>query len=86
MTFTPFQPEPNIYTYSWCSPDHKTIKQTDGGLTATFFAADGPEHQQLVAENVTINEYVDPRPTLTPEQKLANAGLTVDELRTLLSL
>lgn len=85
MTFTPFQPEPNTYNYSWCSPDKKIIKQTDGGLTASFFVADGPEHQQLVAGNVTIAEYTEP-PALTPEQKLANAGLTVDELRTLLSL
>lgn len=40
-----------------------------------------------VEEGNTPNPYVEPViPELTSEQKLANAGLTVDELKTLLGL
>ena len=78
------------YTYCFCDADSTSIKRTDeAGNEAFVPCAEGNrDYTEYLASGVTADAYVaPPAPTpLTPAEKLANAGLTVEELQTLLGL
>ena len=78
------------YTYAFCDSDYSSIKRTDeDGNVAFVPAAPGNrDYAEYLASGITADAYVappEPEP-LTPEEKLANSGLTVDELKSLLDL
>ena len=75
-------------TYTYIDADQNTIGKSDDGITTYFFhpIAGDPLYEEMVAAGITPEPYVEPEVTpLTAEQKLANAGLTVAELKQLLS-
>lgn len=60
-------------------PENCILLQSDVAAMGDTY---NPDTQEFIRPVITIEE----PPLLTPEQKLANAGLTVDELKTLLGL
>lgn len=64
------------------------VRTTDNMIIGPEHTEEWSEYQQWLSEgNVTDFPDSEPQPIeLTPEQKLANAGLTVDELKTLLGI
>lgn len=78
------------YTYCFCNADSTTIKRTDDDGNEAFVpcAEGNRDYAEYLASAVTADAYVapaEPEP-LTPTEKLAAAGLTVEELQTLLGL
>ena len=78
------------YTYCFCDADSTIIKRTDDDGNAAFVpcAEGNRDYVAYLASGITADAYVappEPAP-LTAEEKLANAGLTVEELQTLLGL
>ena len=82
------------YTYAWASPGEFTLIRTNDSGVQTSIPADPAngdytEYLNLV-EAGKVEEaapYIIPPPLfLTPEEKLAASGLTVEELKTLLNL
>ena len=78
------------YTYSWTNAEETSLKREDeDGNVAFVPAAPGNrDYAEYLASGITADAYVappEPEP-LTPEEKLANSGLTVDELKSLLDL
>ena len=80
--------------YKFTNPDNNVVLKTDDdGLARVSFLIDAEgsyqdEYRKWIDEGNTP-EPADPLPELTPltpQEKLANAGLTVDELKTLLGL
>ena len=78
------------YTYAFASSDNDSIKRTDENGNVAFVpaAAGNRDYAEYLASGVTASAYVAPAPAapLTPAEKLANAGLTADELKTLLGI
>jgi hypothetical protein len=78
------------YTYAFTSADKDSIKRTDADGNVAFVpaAAGNRDYAAYLASGVTATAYVAPAPAapLTPAEKLANAGLTADELKTLLGI
>lgn len=75
-------------TYSFTNPEHTTLRETaaDGRTIAFSLNSGSPAWNRYVASGQTAAPYVappEPEP-LTTEEKLAKAGLTVDELKELL--
>tara|TARA_B100001142_G_scaffold22576_1_gene20658 strand:+ start:262 stop:507 length:246 start_codon:yes stop_codon:yes gene_type:complete len=79
------------YTYTWTDAEQTSLKREcpDSG-TCAFVPADpaNRDYAEFLSSEATAADYVAPPdpPELTAAEKLANAGLTVDELRTLLDL
>tara|TARA_R110002050_G_scaffold235259_1_gene371165 strand:+ start:266 stop:508 length:243 start_codon:yes stop_codon:yes gene_type:complete len=78
------------YTYAFADADSTSIKRTDADGNVAFVptAAGNRDYAAYLASGVTASAYVAPAPAapLTPAEKLANAGLTADELKTLLGI
>ena len=79
------------YTYTWTDAEHTGIKRECAEMGECLFipVAPGNRHYaEFLASGITPEEYVAPPapPELTAEEKLAAAGLTVDELKTLLGI
>jgi hypothetical protein len=78
------------YTYTWANAEQTTIKRECAKGTCAFIPVDpaNRDYAEFLEANVTPFGYVAPPapPEPTPEEKLAAAGLTVDELKTLLGL
>ena len=63
------------------------IRLSDNAIIGPENTEEWAEYQLWLSEGNTPEPYViEVTPELTPEQKLQNAGLTVDELKTLLGL
>ncbi len=76
-------------SYSWNNAEQTTLKYEDGDQTLFIPAAPANRHYaEFLASGATAATYVKPAPAPapTPAEKLAASGLTVDELKTLLSL
>jgi hypothetical protein len=78
------------YTYQWANPEKAILIRTgsDGSSISINPVPNNYLYQDFLESGATAEPFVappEPEP-LTPEQKLASVGLTVDELRTLLSL
>jgi hypothetical protein len=78
------------YTYEYSDQEQTTLKRTDaeGNVAFVPVAEGNRDYAEFVSTKATASAYVAPsEPTpLTAEQKLANSGLTVDELKDLLGL
>lgn len=78
------------YTYTFTDAENTGIKRTDedGNVAFVPVAPGNRDYAEYLASGITADAYVappEPEP-LTPEEKLANSGLTVDELKSLLDL
>jgi len=78
------------YTYTWTNAEQTTLKRedTDGNVAYVPCAEGNRDYAAYLASGITADAYVappEPAP-LTAEEKLANAGLTIKELQTLLGL
>lgn len=80
--------------YKFTNPDNNVVfKYDDDGLARVSFLIDAEgsyqdEYRKWLDEGNTpepADPIVEPAP-LTPQEKLANAGLSVEELKTLLGL
>ena len=76
-------------TYTWDNADQTVLKYEDGDQTL-WIPTDpaNVDYAEFLASGETAAAYVEPPapPEPTAEEKLANAGLTVDELKGLLGL
>ena len=78
------------YTYTYLNPENTSLKREDDSGKVIGFPADpaNRHYAMFLASGATAEPYVapaEPEP-LTAQQKLENAGLTVDELKTLLGI
>ena len=78
------------YTYEFTDAENSSIKRTDEDGNVAFVPVDpgNRDYAEYLSSGITADAYVappEPEP-LTPEEKLANSGLTVDELKSLLDL
>jgi len=78
------------YTYTWSDAEKTTLKREDTDGNVAFVPTDpgNRDYAEFVSSGATAAAYVAPPdpPEPTAAEKLANAGLTVDELKTLLDL
>jgi hypothetical protein len=78
------------YTYEWLSEEKLSLKRVDGEGKVSSIPADpgNRDYDEFLSSGATAEEYVAPEPPAppTPAEKLAAAGLTVDELKELLGL
>lgn len=74
------------HTYTWANAENSTLRRNDGA----FIPADegNLDYAEFLASGAVAADYVAPEPPAlpTPAEKLAAAGLTVDELKGLLGL
>ena len=78
------------YTYEYTDQEQTSLKRTDaeGNVAGIPIDPRNRDYAEFVSTKATATAYVappEPAP-LTAEQKLANSGLTVDELKDLLGL
>jgi len=77
------------YTYEWADAEQTTLKREDDQGNVAFVPTDpgNRDYAEFCDCSATVAPYVaPPEPTpLTAEEKLNAAGLTVEELRTLLA-
>ena len=78
------------YTYTWANAEETTLKREDeqGNIAYVPTNPANRDYAEFLSSEATASPYVAPPAPepLTAEQKLANAGLTVDELKTLLGI
>lgn len=78
------------FTYTWSNAEKTSLKREDAGGNVNFVSVDpgNRDYAEFLSSKATAADYVaPPDPSeLTAAEKLANAGLTVDELKTLLDL
>ena len=78
------------YTYTFANAEETTFKREDDQGNIVFVPTDprNRDYAEFLASGATAAPYLEPPapPEPTPEEKLANAGLTVDELKELLGL
>jgi hypothetical protein len=78
------------YTYTWSDAEQTSLKRedADGNVAFVPVAEGNRDYAEFVSSGATAADYVAPPdpPEPTAAEKLANAGLTVDELKTLLDL
>ena len=78
------------FTYTFADAEETTLKREDEQGNVAFVPTDprNRDYAKFLASGSTASDYVapaEPEP-LTAQQKLENAGLTVDELKTLLGI
>ena len=78
------------YTYTWDDAEQTTLRREAEDGSNLYISKDSGSRgwQQFIRDGAEVAPYVappEPEP-LTAEEKLANAGLTVDELKELLGL
>jgi len=78
------------YTYTFSNAEETTLKREDDQGNIAFVPNDprNRDYSEFLSSGDTAAPYVAPEPPapLTPEQKLEQSGLTVDELKGLLGL
>ena len=78
------------YTYTFADAEETILKREDDQGNIAWVPNDprNRDYAEFLSSGVTAAAYVEPPapPELTPEEKLANAGLTVEELKKLLGL
>ena len=78
------------FTYTFANDEGTTLKREDeqGNIACVPTDPANCDYVEFLSSGATASAYVappEPEP-LTAQQKLANAGLTVDELKTLLGI
>ena len=78
------------YSYIFADAEETILKREDDQGNLAFIPADplNRDYAEFLSSGSTAAPYVEPPapPEPTPEEKLARAGLTVDELKGLLGL
>jgi len=78
------------YTYTFADAEETSLKREDDQGNIAFVPNDpaNRDYAEFLSSGATAAAYVaiEPPAPLTPEQKLAASGLTVDELKGLLGL
>jgi hypothetical protein len=79
------------FTYTWANAEQNLLVEAeDNGTIVRWIPADpaNTAYREFLASGETAADYVEPPepPEPTAEEKLANAGLTVDELKELLGI
>ena len=78
------------YTYTWANTEKTGLRREDedGNVVSVPANPSNRDYAEFLSSEANAADYVaPPEPELlTPEQKLEKTGLTVDELRTLLSI
>ena len=78
------------YNYCFCNAEGSLIQRTDkkGDLSFIPCLSGNREYEEYLASGVTASAFVPPpAPKLpTPAEKLAAAGISIDELKELLGL
>ena len=78
------------FTYTWADAEQTHLRREEENGNGAFVPADpaNPDYAEFLASGETAAPYVAPPapPELTPEEKLARSGLTVDELKDLLGI
>jgi len=78
------------YTYTFANAEETTLKREDTEGNISWVPTDprNRDYAEFLSSGATAAPYVAPEPPapLTPEQKLEQSGLTVDELKGLLGL
>lgn len=81
---------PATYSYEWTDAEQTSLKRTDAEGNIAFVPTDpgNRDYAEFCNCGATADAYVAPPESapLTAEQRLANSGLTVDELKDLLGL
>jgi hypothetical protein len=74
------------YTYSWANTEKTILVRNDHACIPTVKG--NRDYDEFLLSGKIANEYEEPPAPqkATPEQKLASAGLTVNELKELLGL
>jgi hypothetical protein len=77
------------YTYTWTDAEQTSLKREDTDGNTAFIPTDptNRDYAEFLASGATAADYVappEPAP-LTAEEKLNAAGLTVEELKSLLA-
>ena len=78
------------FTYTFADAEETSLKREDEQGNIAYVPADpaNRDYAEFLSSGATASAYVappEPAP-LTAQQKLENAGLTVDELKTLLDI
>ena len=75
------------FTYTWANAAQTAIIRSDNSVVPV--AEENRDYQEFLASGATAAPYVAPKPLaaapLTPAEKLKAVGLTVEELKALLS-
>jgi len=78
------------YSYTFADAEETSLKREDDQGNIAFVPNDprNRDYAEFLSSGETAAAYVEPEPAapLTPEQKLEQSGLTVDELKGLLGL
>ena len=78
------------YSYTFANAEETALKREDDQGNVATFGVDpaNRDYAEFLSSGATAAAYVEPEPAapLTPEQKLEQSGLTVDELKGLLGL
>ena len=78
------------FTYTFANAEETFLKREDEQGNITYVPTDpaNRDYAEFLASGATASAYVAPPgpEPLTAQQKLENAGLTVDELKTLLGI
>ena len=78
------------YSYTFANAEETSLKREDDQGEVWFIPTDprNRDYSEFLSSGATAAPYVAPEPPapLTPEQKLEQSGLTVDELKGLLGL
>jgi hypothetical protein len=78
------------YTYTFANAEQTSLKREDDQGNIALVPTDpaNRDYAEFLSSGATAAPYVAPEPPtpLTPEQKLEQSGLTVDELKGLLGL
>jgi hypothetical protein len=76
--------------YTWTNPEKTFLSRSAEDGSVAIIPADpaNRDYAEFLSSGATAAEYVEPEPPAppTPAEKLAAAGLTVDELKELLGL
>ena len=76
------------FTYTWANPDNTALVRSDNAVIPV--AEENRDYREFLASGATAAPYVAPAPPAPPApptaaEKLAAAGLTVEELKALLA-
>jgi hypothetical protein len=74
------------YTYAWANPENTVLHRSDDAFVPA--EPTNSDYVEFLNSGATASEYVAPPapPEPTAAEKLAAAGLTVEELKSLLDL
>ena len=80
---------PATYSYEWTDAEQSGLKRTDADGNVAFVPTDpdNRDYAEFLSSKATAADYVEPPapPEPTLQEKLANAGISIDELKAALA-